>query len=175
MSRTLPPQCLRPWASRYIDDPTGRASSAGLSDPRAAGYVEVSESGDGALGQTITAGRHIFPADEPAPIGTDSGPDPYDLLLAALGTSTAMTVWMYAQRNRWPLRHLTVHLRHSRIHASDCAGCATQVGKLDRIERILLLEGELDDDQSCQLLEIADKCPVQRTLGSAVIIDSDKA
>ena len=111
-------------------------------------------------------------ADEPAPGGDDTGPTPYDLLLAALGACTAMTLRLYAQRKQWPLADVTVSLRHSRIHAEDCANCETRAGLLDRIERVIRLDGNLDDDQRERLLEIADRCPVHRTLQSEIVIDT---
>jgi putative redox protein len=136
------------------------------------GQVVVSESGAGAYGQDITAGRHVLAADEPEPIGADSGSSPYDLLLAGLGACTSMTVRMYAQRKQWPLEKITVSLRHSRIHAEDCADCETRAGKLDRIDRVIHFDGRLDHDQRRRLLEIADKCPVHRTLRSEIVIDT---
>jgi putative redox protein len=126
-----------------------------------------------ALAQRITVGRHHLVADEPVPVGDDTGPTPYDLLLAALGACTAMTLRLYAQRKQWPLDDVTVSLRHSRVHAEDCANCATQVGRVDRIERVIRLDGDLDDDQRKRLLEMADRCPVHRTLQAEIVIDTE--
>lgn len=121
--------------------------------------------------QVVQAGRHRFAADEPvAAGGTDTGPSPYDLLLAALGACTSMTVAMYARRKSWPLEEVAVHLRHSKIHAADCAECETREGMLDRIERDIQFVGPLDDEQRSKLLEIANKCPVHRTLTSEIDI-----
>src|SRR5207302_3747637 len=121
--------------------------------------------------QEVIAGSHRITSDEPvAAGGTDTGPSPYDLLLAALGSCTSMTVAMYARRKAWPLREVTVRLRHSRIHAEDCADCETKQGMLDRIEREIALSGALSDEQRAKLLEIADRCPVHRTLTSEISI-----
>jgi uncharacterized OsmC-like protein len=123
--------------------------------------------------QEIQAGRHRIVADEPASVGgTDTGPSPYDLLLAALGACTSMTVGMYARRKAWPLEEVAVHLRHSRIHATDCAECETNEGMLDRIERDIHFTGPLTDEQRSKLLEIANKCPVHRTLTSEIDIET---
>ena len=125
------------------------------------------------LAQEIHAGRHQLVADEPVSAGgTDAGPSPYDLLLAALGACTSMTVGMYARRKEWPLEEVTVHLRHSKIHATDCAECETKEGMLDRIERDIHFSGPLTDEQRSRLLEIANKCPVHRTLTSEIDIET---
>jgi uncharacterized OsmC-like protein len=139
------------------------------SDARA---VVVRGSGAG-LAQEFHAGRHRLVADEPVSAGgTDTGLSPYDLLLAALGACTSMTVGMYARRKSWPLEEITVHLRHSKIHATDCAECETKEGMLDRIERDIHFTGPLTDEQRFKLLEIANKCPVHRTLTSEIDIET---
>ena len=121
--------------------------------------------------QEIVAGSHQLKGDEPmSEGGTDTGPSPYDLLLAALGSCTSMTVAMYARRKGWPLDRVTVHLRHGKIHAEDCADCETREGMLDQIERDIRFSGSLSADQRAKLLEIADKCPVHRTLTSEIKI-----
>ncbi len=121
--------------------------------------------------QEVTVGRHRLTGDEPvASGGTDTGPNPYDLLLAALGTCTSMTVAMYARRKQWPLESVTVRLRHKKVHAEDCENCEAKVGLLDHIERELEFVGALSADQRMRLLEIADKCPVHRTLSTPVVI-----
>lgn len=121
--------------------------------------------------QDISVGRHRFAGDEPiAADGTDTGPSPYDLLLAALGSCKSMTVALYARRKQWPLTSVTVRLRHARIHAADCAECETKEGMLDRIECDLELAGALTEEQRARLLAIADKCPVHRTLTSEINI-----
>jgi uncharacterized OsmC-like protein/alpha/beta superfamily hydrolase len=155
---------LAAWAGRYTPGSADHRDGGAQGE----GSVVVAENGIGPLGQAITAGRHVLTADEPVPIGAGGGPSPYDLLLAALGACTSMTVRMYANRKKWPLERVTVRLRHSRIHAADCADCETRVGLLDRIDRTVKLEGDLDDEQRQRLLEIADKCPVHRTLGSEI-------
>src|SRR5688572_27151315 len=123
--------------------------------------------------QTIAVANHQFTADEPTSVGgTDTGPGPYDLLLASLGSCTSMTIGLYARRKQWPLEAVRVRLRHSRIHAADCENCETEVGMIDRIERDIELVGSLDADQRARLLDIADKCPVHRTLISEIAIRS---
>jgi uncharacterized OsmC-like protein len=123
--------------------------------------------------EEIHAGAHRLRADEPVSAGgTDTGPSPYDLLLAALGACTSMTVGMYARRKSWPLEEVTVHLRHSKIHADDCAECETKEGTLDRIERDIHFTGPLTQDQRSKLMEIANKCPVHRTLMSEIDIQT---
>lgn len=134
------------------------------------GTVTVTEAGSGTYTQQITAARHQLVADEPKPIGDDAGPTPYDLLLAALGACTSMTVRMYADRKGWPLERVRVTLRHLRIHAQDCADCETTKGWIDHIDRDLEIVGDLDDDQLQRLRYIADRCPVHQTLTSEVHI-----
>ena len=117
--------------------------------------------------QEIVVGPHQLTADEPKDMGgDDEGPTPYDLLLAALGSCTSITVTMYAQNKSWPLQDVTVQLRHSRIYATDCAECETKEGKIDRIELDIEFAGPLSSEQRSKLLEIAKKCPVHRTLAS---------
>ena len=137
----------------------------------APGVVLVRETRRGTFQQDILAGTHRLVADEPVIAGgLDSGPGPYDLLLAALGACTSMTLRLYADRKGLPLTRVEVKLRHSRIYAADCADCETREGMLDRIERAITLEGDLDASQRARLMEIADKCPVHRTLTSEVEI-----
>ncbi|MGY4653394.1 OsmC family protein [Mycobacterium sp. URHB0021] len=134
------------------------------------GTVTVTETGPGPYTQQITAGYHQLIADEPSPIGDDAGPTPYDLLLSALGACTSMTVRMYADRKGWPLERIRVTLRHSRIHADDCADCETTKGWVNQIDRVIELTGELDDTQRQRLMQIAERCPVHQTLTSEVHI-----
>jgi putative redox protein len=136
----------------------------------AEGVVIVVGSAEG-FAQDIVAGSHRFVSDEPAPAGgTDTGPAPYDLLLASLGSCTSMTVAMYARRKQWPLQRVTVRLRHSRVHAKDCAACETGDARLTVIERDITIEGALDADQRARLLAIANRCPVHLTLSSQIDI-----
>lgn len=130
--------------------------------------------GDAAgLAQLITVGSHHLASDESTEVGgSDTGPNPYDLLLAALGSCTSMTITMYARRKGWPLEAVTVQLRHDKIYAADCAECETREGQLDRIDRTLELTGELSDDQRMRLLSIANKCPVYRTLMSEIHVET---
>jgi putative redox protein len=177
------------WAERYLDMaardvadevPAG-APLVGAQTERAAtraaptfdgdGIVTVQETGQGRFQQEITTGAHRLLADEPIDAGgADSGPNPYDLLLAALGACTAMTLRLYAERKALRLERVTVRLRHAKIYAADCASCETKEGKIDRIAREIELEGKLDADERARLREIADKCPIHRTLTSEVDI-----
>ena len=123
--------------------------------------------------QAIVAGSHHLTADEPTDAGgSDTGPTPYDLLLAALGSCTSMTLAMYARRKGWPLEAVTVRLRHAKIHAADCDACETREGRLDHVERSVELAGALSDDQRARLLDIANKCPVHRTLMSEIHVET---
>ena len=134
------------------------------------GHVIVHGTAAG-FAQEVKVGSHELFADEPVSYGgTDTGPTPYDLLLAALGTCTSMTIGLYARKRQWPLENITVSLRHSKIHAADCDNCETKEGKVDRIERDIHLTGSLTDEQRVKLIEIADKCPVHQTLTSEINI-----
>ena len=121
--------------------------------------------------QEVTVGKHHFAVDEPRSLGgTESAPDPYDYLLAALGACTSMTVGFYARRKKLPLENVTVSLAHSRIHAKDCEDCETKDGLLDRIDVDVQLTGALTTEQRAKLIEVAGKCPVHRTLTSEIDI-----
>jgi uncharacterized OsmC-like protein/alpha-beta hydrolase superfamily lysophospholipase len=160
------------WAERYLD----MAADAQPSDDTAAGTVVVRETRRGTFQQEVSVGAHRFLADEPVAVGgMDSGPGPYDLLLAGLGACTAMTLRLYAERKQLPLKQTTVRLRHDKIHAADCAECETKDGMVDRIERAITLDGDLDAEQRARLMEIADKCPVHRTLKSEIDIRTIEA
>lgn len=160
---------LAAWAGRYIPAPAEEATAPSAGE----GEVIVAETGENPFAQSISAGPHMLRADEPESIGGgNTGPTPYGLLLSGLGACTSMTMRMYANRKKWPLERAVVRLRHDKIHASDCADCETKDGKLDRIERTIELTGDLDDEQRARLLEIADKCPVHRTLESEVRVET---
>ena len=132
----------------------------------------VVTTGEG-LRTEVEAGEHELVADEPTSLGgTNAGPNPYDYLLAALGGCTAMTLRMYADRKGWPLESVTVRLSQDSIHARDCEECETREGRINRIEREIELEGPLDEAQRRRLLEIADMCPVHRTLTSEVLVQN---
>src|SRR5438093_8383418 len=123
--------------------------------------------GAAGFAQQIEIGPHRLKGDEPAAFGgTDTGPSPYDFLVAALGTCTSMTISLYARRKGWPLEAVTVSLHHSKIHATDCAECETRVGRIDRIEREIQLTGALTNEQRAKLMAIADRSPVPPTLTS---------
>ena len=133
---------------------------------------EVTVHGSAAgFAQEITIGPHRLVADEPLAVGgSDRGPGPHDLLIAALGACTSMTISLYARRKQWPLEAVTVKLRHSKIHAVDCEKCETKDGNLDRIERDVELHGALSEEQRDRLLDIANRCPVHKTLTSEIDI-----
>jgi len=158
------------WADRYLPAPSNRQPDTRSGEPPA---VVVTDASDGAFTQRIRVGCHMLTSDEPAAAGGDDlGPAPYDLLLAALGACTSMTVRMYAQRKNWPLRSTTVTLTHSKIHAADCESCETTSGRVDHIVREVRFDGDLDAAQRARLLEIANKCPVHRTLHSEVVVQT---
>lgn len=163
------------WASRYVGSGT-EATPAAVAEPSGGARVSVEETGQGKFQNRIRIGRHVLLADEPTDFGgLDSGPGPYDFLLAGLGACTAMTIRMYADKKGWPLRRVRVGLDHDKIHANDCADCETREGKLDEIVKTIVLEGDLDPEQRRRMLEIADKCPVHRTLHSEIKIRTKSA
>jgi uncharacterized OsmC-like protein/fermentation-respiration switch protein FrsA (DUF1100 family) len=156
------------WATRYLDPVVPEQ----VVDPGAAPRnVVVRETRNSKFQQSVSIGPHQMLADEPvAAGGEDTGPGPYDFVLAGLGACTSMTMRMYADRKSLPLERVTVTLKHSKIHAQDCAECETREGMLDQIDRIIAMEGNLDGEQRRKLMEIADKCPVHRTLTSEIHI-----
>lgn len=152
------------WAKRYVTIPEKQRLATDVQT--------VTHTGTGYTTDIIT-GNHRLTADEPASVGgNDFGPTPYDLLNAALGACTGMTLRMYADRKKWDLKGVKVHLDHNKIYAKDCADCETSDGKVDEISRVIELEGNLDEAQRKRLMEIADKCPVHRTLHNEVKIRS---
>jgi len=156
------------WASRYIDTAKPAKAMDLAEEPR---KVVVQETRKSKFNQAITVGPHHLVADEPvAAGGEDAGPGPYDFLLAGLGACTSMTMRLYADRKSLPLDRVTVTLKHSKIYAKDCAECETRDGMLDQIERDIAIDGALDAEQRKKLMEIADKCPVHRTLTSEIRI-----
>jgi putative redox protein len=156
------------WAERYVEPaPVQPALDAG----ETAGRVIVQETRLGKFQQSVTIGPHRMLADEPVSVGgQNTGPGPYDFVLAGLGACTSMTMRMYADRKSLPLDRVTVTLKHGKIHARDCEECETREGMLDQIEREISIEGTLDAEQRKRLMEIADKCPVHRTLHSEIRI-----
>jgi len=161
------------WATRYLDPVAPEQTAVAGEAPR---NVVVRETRNSKFQQTITTGPHRLLADEPvAAGGEDTGPGPYDFLLAGLGACTSMTMRMYADRKSLPLERVTVTLKHQKIHAEDCAECETKAGMLDQIDRVIAIEGALDAEQRKKLMEIADKCPVHRTLTSEIRIVTQAA
>jgi uncharacterized OsmC-like protein/alpha-beta hydrolase superfamily lysophospholipase len=157
---------IQAWADRYLEAP-----EAPIVEEKIDADVLVRETGAGRFQQEVVTGVHRLIADEPVDVGgLGSGPNPYDLVLAGLGACTSMTLRLYAERKALPLERVTVRLSHSKIHAADCESCETREGMIDRIDRAITLSGNLDEDQRKRLLEIADKCPVHRTLTSEIDI-----
>ena len=156
------------WAMRYLD--AAPAAETGTIPEMADGVV-VQETGTSHLQQLISAGKHRMIADEPESVGGhDTGPAPYDFLLASLGACTSMTMRLYAERKSIPLDRITVALKHGRVYAKDCEDCETKEGMISKIDREITIEGNLDAEQRKKLMEIADKCPVHRTLTSEIKI-----
>jgi putative redox protein len=159
------------WASRYVDDASGMAPP-----PAPTAQVVVAETTQGAFLNHVVVGRHRFLADEPESVGGfDAGPSPYDLLAASLGTCTSMTLRIYATRKAIALDRVTVEVTHDKVHATDVERACTDdsaPARLDRFSRAIHLEGELGDDDRTRLLEIADRCPVHRTLEQSSVIET---
>jgi uncharacterized OsmC-like protein/esterase/lipase len=152
---------LASWASRYLPMATAPTASPLVA---ADGFVSARTKIDG-FRTEIAGGSHVFFADEPVTFGgTDTGPTPYDLLSAALASCTSMTLRMYANLKKITLRSVTVAVRHDRVHAEDCKDCDSTAGKIDEFQRVVTLDGDLTDEQQQRLLEIADRCPVHKTL-----------
>jgi putative redox protein len=161
-------EIIAAWVTRYLDSVAPEQAAELSEAPR---QVVVRETRQSKFQQTVSIGPHRLVADEPvAAGGEDTGPGPYDFLLAGLGACTSMTMRLYADRKSLPLERVTVTLKHSKIYAQDCAECETKTGMLDRIDRVIAVEGALDAEQRAKLMEIADKCPVHRTLTSEIHI-----
>jgi len=158
------------WAERHLVD-----ENPGAPAPQPSAQVVVAETRQGTFLNHVVAGGHHFLADEPVSVGGyDAGPSPYDLLGAALGACSSMTLRMYADRKKMPLDRVTVEISHSKKHAEDCDGCVEGKGtQIDHFHRTVHLEGILDEDQQRALLAIADKCPVHRTLESRAVITTE--
>jgi putative redox protein len=161
-------ELIATWAARYLSVPLGEP----LPEP-GRGEVIV-EGGEAGYANRVRTPDHQLLSDEPRHVagGTGTGPNPYDLLLAGLGSCTSMTLKMYADRKGWPLERVRVRLSHQKIHAADCADCETENGKIDEIQREITVWGDLDEAQRARLLEIADRCPVHRTLSGEIKIRS---
>ena len=162
-------EVLSAWASRYI--PNAKTWDV-LPFPGTKGVVSVTGTGAGKFQQEVVSGGHRLLADEPESYGGfDSGPSPYDFLSIALGTCTSMTMQLYAAHKELPLDRVKVHIRHRKIHAEDCEDCGEgREGRIDRFERELEIEGDLDQAQRQRLTEIADRCPVHKTLEKSAVI-----
>ena len=159
---------LSAWAARFIEAREAKADEA-----QDGTEVLVRETGNGKFQQQVLSGAHRMLADEPMDYGgLDSGPSPYDYVSIGLGACTSMTLRMYAERKGWDVGQISVEIDHAKVHAKDCADCGEgREGRIDRFERRINVAGELDDEAREKLLEIADKCPVHRTLeaGAAVV------
>jgi putative redox protein len=159
---------LAAWVRRYINLPEEEVRRKDPADNRV-----VVRTGRIGYRTEIIANGHSLIADEPIALGgSDTGPSPYDYLVAALGACTSITLRMYADRKQWPLDSIQVNMKHRKIHAKDCEECETREGKIDHIEREVDLSGDLSDDQRARLLEIADRCPVHRSLHSEIHVQS---
>ena len=159
---------LSAWVSRYIDEAATTATADGPED----GAVAVVETGAGRFQQRVSVGRHRLFADEPVSAGgLDTGLSPYDFLAGALGACTSMTMRLYAERKNIPVIGFAVRVSHGKVHAEDCADCGEgREGRIDRFERIVTIEGDVGEDDRVKLMEIADKCPVHRTLEATSVI-----
>ncbi len=158
---------IRSWVARYLD-------TAPEVEPEMDGVTRVAETGNGKFQQVVTVGRHTWFADEPESYGgDDTGPSPYDMLAAALGACTTMTLRMYADRKKWDLGNLSVEVSHAKVHGKDCAECDEKQAsrsRIDRFERRIHVDGTVDQSEHEKLLEIADKCPVHRTMEHGSVV-----
>ena len=153
------------WASRYLSIPEEKELFTK--------HEVVANLGAEGFTTQLRAGKHYFTADEPEAMGGDNfGPSPYAFLSAALAACTSMTIQMYVRRKKWPLENVETHVNHNKIHAKDCEHCESPGARIDVFEREIVLKGNLDEKQRQRVLEIADKCPVHRTLASRVEIST---
>ncbi len=156
------------WAEKYVDMSEKRKWIEDPKDNRVLARI-----GQTLYRTDILANGHHLVADEPRSVGGGNlGPTPYDLLVSGLGACTCMTLRMYADRKNWPVESISVKLKHQKIHADECQSCETQSGKLDQIDLEIDIKGELDQDQKKRMLEIAQKCPVHRTLHSEMMTNA---
>jgi uncharacterized OsmC-like protein/alpha-beta hydrolase superfamily lysophospholipase len=165
-------QAIAGWLSRYVPADTPQDDDVRCN-------VRVMETGEGRFQNMVRAGRHRLFADEPEKLGgLDSGPTPYDYLSIALGACTSMTLRLYASRKNIPLGRISVNVEHEKIHAADCVGCAADVApdaKIDRFSRIIAVDAEVTEEQRSKIIEIANKCPVHRTLESSSVVSTSVA
>ena len=151
------------WASKYLSIPEKEEIDTQ--------HEVVANLGEEGFTTEMRAGKHYFIADEPVSFGgNDYGPSPYDYVSAALASCTSMTIQMYARRKKWPLKNVETHVNHNKVHAEDCDNCERNTAKIDVFEREIVLNGNLDEEQQQKIIEIADKCPVHRTLSNKVQI-----
>ena len=159
-------EVIAAWATRYLP-------AAAAEDAPAEGVVEVGETRGGKFTQSVRAGRHVLLADEPAAVGgDDAGPGPYDLLLAALGACTSMTLRLYAERKGIHADRFSVRLSHQRVYATDCEDCETTEGMIGEITREITMAGDLTEAERTALMRIADRCPVHETLTHEIKVRS---
>lgn len=159
-------QMIAAWGDRYIE-------TTDTVQLRTNHQVLVHSDPEAKYTLDIQAGKHLFKADEPESIGgNDFGPTPYDLLLASLGACTAITMRMYANRKGWPVEDIEIHLNHNKEHLQDCEDCDSASAKIDVIERSIKINGDLDEKQRKRMMQIADKCPVHKTLHNEIRVDS---
>ncbi|MEO0760662.1 MAG: OsmC family protein, partial [Pseudomonadota bacterium] len=161
------------WASHYAEAPADALPPPPPLPSLSAGATRSSEIAPDGFAQSLDVAGHALVADEPGSVGgTGRGPAPYDLLAGGLAACTSMTIRLYARRKGWPLAHVAVDVAHDRVHAEDCADCETAERRIDRFTRTVHLTGPLDEAQRTRLLEIADRCPVHRTLEASSRIET---
>jgi putative redox protein len=156
------------WARRYVSILDQRTDGAAIAG------VRVRATGAGKFQHEVQAGRHCMLADEPVSYGgLDSGPTPYDFVAIGLAACTSMTLRLYAEKKGWQLPSFAVDVAHDKVHAVDCAECEGREGRIDRFRRRIVLDEPVDEEGRAKLLEIADKCPVHRTLEQTSVIATE--